>query len=165
MLALSFKQPWAWLVAAGIKDVENRTWWLHLPPGRIYIHASKTLDDAHWEFIRDRVTEELWKQIWTMDFIDSLPRGAIVGEIDIVGQICNKPPSREDEALLSNQPSKSSMGDKMFEAEYYKNKISPWFTGPYGLVLKNAILYDNPVPFKGHQRFFKIEGLVERLPR
>ena len=50
MLALSFKQPWAWLVAAGIKDVDNRTWWLHMPPflnypadpRRIYVHASKT---------------------------------------------------------------------------------------------------------------------------
>ena len=77
MKALSFKQPWAWLVAVGIKEVENRTWWLHMPPllnypaipRRIYVHASKALDDTGWDFIRGRVTDEIWQKIWNMPFI------------------------------------------------------------------------------------------------
>ncbi len=26
MKALSIKQPWAWLICAGYKDIENRSW-------------------------------------------------------------------------------------------------------------------------------------------
>lgn len=39
MKTLSIKQPWASLIAAGIKDIENRTWRTK-HRGRIYIHAS-----------------------------------------------------------------------------------------------------------------------------
>ena len=40
MKTLSIQQPWASLVCAGIKDVENRTWKAAQVPGRILIHAS-----------------------------------------------------------------------------------------------------------------------------
>ncbi len=39
MKALSIKQPWASLIAHGIKDIENRTWATKYR-GTIYIHAS-----------------------------------------------------------------------------------------------------------------------------
>ena len=39
MKALTIKQPWASLIASGIKDIENRTWKTHYR-GKIYIHAS-----------------------------------------------------------------------------------------------------------------------------
>ena len=42
--ALSIRQPWAWLIAAGLKDIENRNWWTHYR-GLFYIHAPKTQDD------------------------------------------------------------------------------------------------------------------------
>lgn len=38
MKALSIRQPWAWLIAAGVKDIENRTWPTKVR-GRVYIHA------------------------------------------------------------------------------------------------------------------------------
>lgn len=40
MKVLSVQQPWASLICAGIKDVENRTWKAAKVPGRILIHAS-----------------------------------------------------------------------------------------------------------------------------
>jgi hypothetical protein len=44
MKALSIKQPWAWLIVHGYKDIENRTF--DSPRcGRIYVHAGKTTDD------------------------------------------------------------------------------------------------------------------------
>lgn len=52
MKALSIRQPYAWLIANGIKDVENRTWHTGYR-GPVLIHAGKTypkrdhLDD--WE--------------------------------------------------------------------------------------------------------------------
>ncbi|WP_420213466.1 ASCH domain-containing protein (plasmid) [Burkholderia aenigmatica] len=39
MKALSIRQPWAWLIAAGHKDIENRTWRTHYR-GALLIHAS-----------------------------------------------------------------------------------------------------------------------------
>lgn len=40
MKTLSVRQPWATMICAGIKDVENRTWKAAKVPGRILIHAS-----------------------------------------------------------------------------------------------------------------------------
>lgn len=40
MKTLSIQQPWASMICAGIKDVENRTWKAAQVPGRILIHAS-----------------------------------------------------------------------------------------------------------------------------
>jgi len=31
---------------------------------------------------------------------------------------------------------------------------SPWFTGKYGLVLANPVLYDKPIPCRGRLGFF-----------
>lgn len=46
MKALSIRQPWAWLIVNGYKDIENRSWPTK-QRGLIAIHASKTmtLDD------------------------------------------------------------------------------------------------------------------------
>jgi len=43
MKALSIKDPWAWLIASGIKDVENRTWKTNYR-GRILIHVPAKRD-------------------------------------------------------------------------------------------------------------------------
>lgn len=43
MKALSIKDPWAYLIAIGEKDVENRTWRTNFR-GRIYIHVSAKTD-------------------------------------------------------------------------------------------------------------------------
>ena len=39
MKALSIRQPWAWLILHGGKDIENRTWATKLR-GRVLIHAA-----------------------------------------------------------------------------------------------------------------------------
>lgn len=46
--ALSIRQPWAWLIVNGIKDVENRSWERE-PQGWIAIHASKNFDEASYQ--------------------------------------------------------------------------------------------------------------------
>jgi hypothetical protein len=39
MKALSIRQPWAWLIIAGIKDIENRRWATN-HRGPILVHAA-----------------------------------------------------------------------------------------------------------------------------
>lgn len=49
MKALSIRQPWAWLIIHGGKDIENRTW--HTSHrGRFLVHAAKgmTKDEYHF---------------------------------------------------------------------------------------------------------------------
>lgn len=45
---LSVRQPWAWLLCEGLKDIENRNWKNNYR-GTLYIHAGKSFDwDALW---------------------------------------------------------------------------------------------------------------------
>jgi hypothetical protein len=46
--ALSIRQPWAWLIVNGVKDIENRTW-PTLVRETIFIHAGKTM--THQEYL------------------------------------------------------------------------------------------------------------------
>ena len=43
--AISIRQPWAWLIVNGYKDVENRLWAANLR-GPVLIHASKSRSDT-----------------------------------------------------------------------------------------------------------------------
>lgn len=40
---LSVRQPWAWLLCAGLKNVENRNWRTNYR-GELFIHAGKSFD-------------------------------------------------------------------------------------------------------------------------
>ena len=81
MKVLSVQQPWASLIVAGIKDVENRTWKPKEMPGRILIHASKkcslrTISNEPIEWIQEIFNEQVMGNL--PDFPD-MPDGAIIG--------------------------------------------------------------------------------------
>ena len=131
--ALSIKQPWAWLICAGYKDIENRTWFIGRKPAlggtfqdrglqlpqRIYIHAGKTADKLTIPDF-DAIYEKIGHGIrWHLDY------GAIIGEVTITGCV--------------------------------KESASPWFVGPYGFVLTDSVLYDKPIPYRGQLGFFEVK--------
>ena len=68
MKALSVKQPWASVLCAGIKDVENRTWQTKGAPGRILIHATKTKVESNYEGYPD-------------DYISTIKNARTMGQI------------------------------------------------------------------------------------
>lgn len=80
--ALSVRQPWAWLIVHGHKDIENRTWATRLR-GRVWIHAGATMSQADYTactlFIAGMRTE------WRLPAYDVLKQqcGGIVGEVEI----------------------------------------------------------------------------------
>lgn len=82
MKALSIKQPWAWLIANGYKDVENRTWNTNYR-GEFLIHASGTFDLYGYECVRIGIRNQ------QLDIVDLPPLykyqcGGIVGIAAIV---------------------------------------------------------------------------------
>lgn len=50
--ALSIRQPWAWLIAHGFKDIENRTWPTSVR-GPVLIHAGRTFDSEGYAWVRE----------------------------------------------------------------------------------------------------------------
>lgn len=130
-LALSIRQPWAWLIVrpdvtdadgrvalhvlSEIKDVENRDWRTNVR-GTVGIHASKTFDPDGYEWVRRRFPDIPMPEPDGFDF------GGIVGRADLVDCVT------------------------------YSNSL--WFFGEYGFVLRNA----EPLPFvpcRGMPGFFK----------
>jgi hypothetical protein len=125
MKALSIKQPWAALIAHGIKDIENRNWRTHFR-GKIYIHSSgKGVPD--FEFTREQHKALL--NINTEDM--SFHKSAIIGEVEIIDCVINH------ESIWAE---KTEVIGKTIENEilYNGKPIYNW-------VLANAKLYDKPI--------------------
>jgi len=82
MKALSIRQPWAWLICKGYKDIENRDWPTKFR-GRIYIHASMNLGKSNPS--REEGIIKLLNQGQRDEYYSSTKhRGAIIGEVDII---------------------------------------------------------------------------------
>lgn len=135
MKALSIKQPWAWLICAGYKDIENRGWkiggkpvqgsrWVNFSlelPMRIYVHAGKEPD-----IICLITSGETYGNLINFPS-EKLPLGAIIGEVTITDCV--------------------------------KESASPWFIGPYGFELSNPVLYNKPIPYRGQLGFWEVGDL------
>ena len=76
MKALSIRQPWAWLIVNGYKDIENRTWSTDFR-GRVYVHAGKRVKQGDFQGQRDYIRES------GLILPEEPSLGAIVGEVTI----------------------------------------------------------------------------------
>lgn len=168
---LSVKQPWAFLICSGIKDIENRTWkcqqkyiWK-----RVLIHASgdKKLNllAPTGEQYEDACNKIDWKETRSVDRWD---RSAIIGSVEIVDCVINHPSIWAEKTMFD------------YGGICYKNKcehFKKWSFGHgdcescelvgqsylvetipddclfkkqmpkpiYNWVLENPILFDNPI--------------------
>jgi hypothetical protein len=136
MLALSIRQPWAWMILHGGKDVENRDWPTKVR-GRILIHAAKTM------------TKKEWDHAWwfSYDWWLSYDTGA---------------PLKADETELTYE--NIQLGGIIGSVEIYAcvtHSHSHWFMGKYGFLLRDP----RPLPFtpwRDHLGFLDVP--VEELP-
>lgn len=88
MKVLSIQQPWATLICAGIKDVENRTWKAAKVPGRILIHASsKKVTRSFFETIPYEWEAIIMNHIMLGNIVPlrQLPTSAIIGYVTVTG--------------------------------------------------------------------------------
>ncbi len=82
--ALSVKQPWAWLIVAGYKDIENRSRRTHYR-GPLLIHAGanrRLMDPQFWTWLgkQHRVVPPT-----TLEF------GGVLGVVDLVDCVSTHP--------------------------------------------------------------------------
>jgi hypothetical protein len=81
MRALSIRQPWAWLIVNGFKDIENRDWETFYR-GQVLVHAGLTMPLRYYDEVQQWVGEEF--NIQLPDPAE-LQRGGIVGVMTITG--------------------------------------------------------------------------------
>ena len=79
-MALSIRQPWAWLIVNGYKDVENRSWRTSRR-GEVLVHTGKVWDKDGWLWVRSEFPEIEMPDLTDMD------RGGIVGRANLVERL------------------------------------------------------------------------------
>ena len=92
MKALSILQPWAWLIVNGHKDIENRTWPTEYR-GRFLVHTGKSYSAAEHAEYCDIIREDFGIELPPYA---QLPRGAIVGEAELVDCVEHHPSRWKD---------------------------------------------------------------------
>lgn len=157
MKALSYKQPWALLVALNIKDVENRTW--KCPEKyigeRILIHASaipviekpKKLSDLR---PLDCLSKEQLMAVEqtgnTLNIFRLYHTSVIIGSVKIIGCTINHP------SIWAEQTEGCLVGNKFIAKEGVK-PIYNW-------ILENPILFYEPIPVKGRLSFWDYPNIL-----
>lgn len=84
MKALSIKQPWAWLIIHGGKDIENRSWHTKFR-GRFLVHASKGCTNLEYADAY-RFARLLGVKLPRRE---DLERGGIIGSVELVDSVDN----------------------------------------------------------------------------
>jgi hypothetical protein len=75
--ALSIKQPWAWLITNGHKDIENRVWKTNYR-GLFMVHAGLSFDKEGYKWVRHYFPEI------AMPSLDEFKLGGLVGLANMV---------------------------------------------------------------------------------
>lgn len=86
--ALSIRQPWAWLIVNGWKDIENRDWSTKFR-GQFLVHAPKGMTSQEYEDCADMAEHNVVPI--TLPEFDSLNRGGIVGQAELVDCVEDHP--------------------------------------------------------------------------
>jgi hypothetical protein len=125
---LSVFQPWAELLVAGIKPVENRTKRSN-HRGPLLIHASKKFDAEWMDGLPPELVIIAKEHLRTVcSFPTKLPRGCIVGAVIQTG---------------CTTPGKS---------------VNVWHGDwAFGLLMQGAVKFEQPIPYTGRQGMFKAD--------
>lgn len=126
MKALSVKNPWAFFIALGIKDVENRTWRTNYR-GRIYIHVPRSADSCFVLTGEQRKLFSLHTLAMVQWFVESnVYSQCIIGEAKIIDCVNNSKSSWAEPGrwhwLLDN----ALIYEKEKVIKNVKGKLSLW---------------------------------------
>jgi hypothetical protein len=83
MKCISIRQPWAWLIIHGGKDIENRDWPTKVR-GRVLVHASKGMTRNEYDEALWTVNNRLEAYPFNCPEPAAIERGGIIGSVEIV---------------------------------------------------------------------------------
>lgn len=159
MEALSYKQPWALLVAEGIKPIENRTW--KCPQKyigkRVLIHASMKPDNIKLEIEGQASVKEI-------EMFSALGRaeddnlfGCIIGSVEIVDCVQNHPSMWAERTINAFCSAHGSCRYDLTDDTIDCETCSSWSKSKpiWNWVLANPILFPKPIPAKGKLSFWE----------
>jgi hypothetical protein len=134
MKAITIRQPWAGLIACGLKTIETRNWKTK-HRGSLAIHAGKTVDANAYHLLG---TFPAWHG--KENLVTREPLGVIIA-------VCNLVDIKEYITL------EQFLGDE-------KKHCIPrdWYTGPVGgWILKDIKPLKTPIPWRGMPGLFEVE--------
>lgn len=146
LACVSVRQPWADLLAAGIKPFENRGWYCN-HRGSLVIHAGKTWKDDE----EDAYIELMYK---ALKIKDRWRQGILARSRSRLGGfvgICNM-------RMCISAKDWFSTGGLEYDGEHQ------WFTGPYGWVITGSQMFSHVIPYRGQQGLFRVPRHVVPWP-
>lgn len=129
---ITLQQPWAYLVCAGIKGIETRSWPTQYT-GELLVHAAKRMDLWDTEFMEFWP----WSEVLTHETIRELQYGAIIGKVTV--RDCMK----SEDLAGSITKLEEALGD-------YSPKRFGW-------ILDDPVLFPQPIPANGALGIWKID--------
>ncbi|MEI6752381.1 MAG: ASCH domain-containing protein [Paludibacter sp.] len=142
MKAITIKQPWAWLIVEGVKDIENRTWPTSFM-GRVLIHASAKQCEVKGLLSYSQQEHLISKIPNKMPIQDNLVNGAIIGSVEIVHCVLNHSSVWADHLA--------------YKKKQVAGRILTVAVPVYNWVLANPIIFPEPIPAKGKLSFWDYE--------
>jgi hypothetical protein len=151
-VAITLWQPWATLIALGLKRLETRSWSTSFR-GRIAIHASKRSTQAERMLCTqdDYIREALATAGLSYD---DLPRGAVVALSTIAGvaQMQEGPTSWQGDVLNLRDTSQLTAQERAFGLYDH---------GRYAWQLTETLALPKPQPCRGSQQIWKLPDVVK----
>ena len=130
MKAISLWQPWATLMACGLKKNETRHWATPYR-GPLLIHAAKRMEPP--TMLMRESLKPFGYQSW-----DDFPRGALVCLVDIV----------------------DCFSTDKYVPLYPEHQFGNYDSNRFVWITDNLITFDNPIAFKGSQGFFNVPNEI-----
>lgn len=160
MRCLTLTQPWAGLVASGIKLIENRP--RHIVRredfGRPFaLHAGSKIDESVYRRIREAATELFLDEHLTEEQLPAWYRlSRITGAVIAVATI--------DAAFDADSLSEDALATEVERAGLHEDQIR-WAFGPVCYVLRDIQVLAQPVPHRGLQGFVRLPPHIEERVR
>ena len=153
MIAISVKQPWAYLLCAGIKGIENRTWKLpdKYKGKRVLIQASGKpimkgncishfMTEDQYSFIT--LNTSTGKELNDICFLEHYS-SAIIGSVVFTDCVINH------SSVWAEKTHMAKLGECELPSCLY-----PPYKPIYNWVASDPILFDKPIPAKGKLSFW-----------
>lgn len=154
MKALTVWQPWASMLVAGVKGIETRSWATHYR-GPLAVHAAALTFDRVFNslgHVRGAVAfERLCMELLQTDNLRDLPKGCIVGTVNVVACVKVPPPPLEGWAGCG------VYGRTLTEDELALGGYTP---GRFAWVCEDPVTFARPVPYRGRQGLWNVPAEI-----